>query len=391
MKYGVTGLGIALGVVATVVLGATLAEAAVTKNKLASNALSSTRLEAELAPAVMLSTPDGRDVYSYIVGCALPGSMTIEATVPGVPDSASPDTNQTCVNERCTSAGSLGLAQHWIDRRLEPKGQRWVSACLFARVNFHEEAEAISLRGLAPELTVSVDEAELFGVEEGAFFGNIFTDDDGPIDWNACRGEGQASGEFAALRCATVRSRTPAIPHTRCEDSTTRATAPISLRSSRAHTPARASTRRRGSTATVMPPRGMVIGPACEPIVRSSRLTSPRSETMRLRTTTSMTPVNTQGRQWTHVRRALCPTAPESLRKQPFGNGAVGDGIDGGGGGSRTRVRKRSAKGVYTLRRFVTSRLSPAEAASVGIEASLELFRRSAPGVPSGYPALSTP
>jgi len=93
MKYGVTGLGIALGVVATVVLGATLAEAAVTKNKLASNALSSTRLEAELAPAVMLSTPDGRDVYSYIVGCALPGSMTIEATVPGVPDSASPDTN----------------------------------------------------------------------------------------------------------------------------------------------------------------------------------------------------------------------------------------------------------------------------------------------------------
>src|SRR2546427_7437998 len=63
----------------------------------------------------------------------------------------------------------------------------------------------------------------------------------------------------------------------------------------------------------------------------------------------------------------------------------------GGGGGSRTRVRKSSAKGVYTLRRFVTSRLSPAEAPSVGIEASLELFRRSAPGVPSGYPALSTP
>ncbi len=58
-------------------------------------------------------------------------------------------------------------------------------------------------------------------------------------------------------------------------------------------------------------------------------------------------------------RRAL--TGTEAVR------GAVG-----GGGGSRTRVRKGSAKGFYTLSRFVTSRLSSAEAASVGFEASLE-------------------
>src|SRR2546428_14130190 len=77
--------------------------------------------------------------------------------------------------------------------------------------------------------------------------------------------------------------------------------------------------------------------------------------------------------------------------RKSIGKASRSNAKDGGGRGSRTRVRKGSAKGVYTLSRFATSRLSPAEAASVGIEASLELFRRSAPGVPSGYPALSPP
>ena len=205
---GVIKFTVGLALIATIALGTTQAQAAVTRNrlaanklasnKLAANALSSTRLEADLATAELLSTTDGRDVYSYIIGCALPESMTIEATVPGAPDTA-PDASYICASERCTFPGGLGLAQHWIDRRLDRKGQRWVTACLLARVNLHDEAEAISLRGLAPELTVSTDEAELYSVEEGAFFGNIFTDDDGPIDRNACRGEGQALGEFGGL------------------------------------------------------------------------------------------------------------------------------------------------------------------------------------------------
>ncbi|MGH9314994.1 MAG: hypothetical protein ACRD1S_17555 [Vicinamibacterales bacterium] len=89
-------------------------------------------------------------------------------------------------------------AEEWADHRLSPKGQRWITACLLARVNLHQEAEAVSLRGVAPQLTVSSDEAELYNVEEGAFYGNIFADGD-EIDWNACRGEGQASGEFGGL------------------------------------------------------------------------------------------------------------------------------------------------------------------------------------------------
>src|SRR6185436_7632546 len=169
---GLRGMVLAVGTIAVCALGVGRLEAAETmnrlaqnklasnklaSNKLASNALSATRLEAIAETAEMLSTADGREVYSYIVGCALSEGTTIEAVVPGAPDTG-PLYGYTCLSGHCTFHGALGLAQHWIDRRLDPKGQRWVSACLFARVNFHETAEAISLRGLAPELTLNGDE-----------------------------------------------------------------------------------------------------------------------------------------------------------------------------------------------------------------------------------------
>lgn len=169
-------------------------------NRLAENALSSTRLEANLATAELLQTEEGRDVYSYLISCALPDGMTIEADVPGAANTAPPDSNYTCVNEHCVFSGSLGLAEDWIDHLLDPTGQGWVSACILARVNAHATAEAISLRGPHPNLTtISPDEALLYSVEEGAFYGDIFTKDEEPIDWNACRGEDQASGESGGL------------------------------------------------------------------------------------------------------------------------------------------------------------------------------------------------
>lgn len=175
-----------------------LAQNRLAQNRLAQNALSSTRLEASQATAELLSTVEGRDVYAYTVSCALPDGMTIEADVPGAEDTAPPSTLYTCANERCTFAGSLGLAESWVDHKLSPKGQRWITACLLARVNLHVTAEAISLRGVAPQLTVSQDEAEIFNLEEGAFFGNLFADGD-EIDWNACRGSGQAATEEGGL------------------------------------------------------------------------------------------------------------------------------------------------------------------------------------------------
>jgi hypothetical protein len=192
-----------------------LASNRLASNRLASNSLSSTRLEALQQTAQILETPEGRDVYSYIIGCALPDGMTIEADVPGAADTAPPDSNYTCASEVCTFSGSLGLAPRWIEHRLDRKGQGWVSACLFARVNANDTAEAISLRGRNEGLAVSPDEAALYTVEEGAFYGNLFIDDPDPStppDWNACRGEGQASGEFGGLVLRDCAEENPATP-----------------------------------------------------------------------------------------------------------------------------------------------------------------------------------
>jgi hypothetical protein len=164
-------------------------------NKLSGNALSSNRLEANLATAELLATSDGREVYSYLISCALPDGMTIEASVAGAPDSNPPDTNYTCTSGQCVFSGGLGLAEDWIDHKLSSKDERWVSACVFARVNLYVTAEDISLRGNHPDLAVSNLEAQIFTLEEGAFYGNLFTHEDDPIDWNACRGRDQAEGE----------------------------------------------------------------------------------------------------------------------------------------------------------------------------------------------------
>src|SRR5262249_42124641 len=83
-----------------------------------------------------------------------------------------------------------------------------------ARVNAYDTAEAISLRGPHPALTVTADEASLFTVTEGAFYGDLFTHEDDPIDWNACRGEGQASGEFGGLVLRDCAEEDPARPGT---------------------------------------------------------------------------------------------------------------------------------------------------------------------------------
>jgi hypothetical protein len=193
-----------------------LASNKLASNKLASNALSSTSFEAEMATADLLATADGRDVYAYLINCALPDGTTIEANLPDAPDTAPPATLYTCSAGVCDFPGGIGLAEYWLDHKLDPHGQRWVSACIFARVNAHDTAEPISLRGPHESLTVSADEAVQFPIEEGAFYGNLFTGDD-PIDWNACRGKDQAAGEFDGLvdrDCAEPDLSDPT--HTQC-------------------------------------------------------------------------------------------------------------------------------------------------------------------------------
>jgi len=182
-------------------------------NQLASAALSRNRLTIEMPEASgLLSTADGRNVYSYLISCAVPAGVTLEGDIPGATDTT-PDDPYVCQNGHCTFNGSVGIAPEWLNHRLERKGQEWVSSCMFARCNAHDTSEAISMRGTNDALTISPDEAALYTVEEGAFYGNLFGDLDGQgnddhghsdsttdsIDWFACEGEGQASGEFGGL------------------------------------------------------------------------------------------------------------------------------------------------------------------------------------------------
>ena len=181
-------------------------------NRLATNSLDSTKLTALAETAQILQTAEGRDVYSYIISCALAEGVTISAVVPGAADTTLADSNYTCTSGNCTFYGGLGLTPRWATHRLDNAGKGWMSACLYSRVNANDTAEAISLRGDNAGLAVSLDEAEIYSVEEGAFYGNFFNDMSEPIDWNACSGQGQASGEFGGLVLRDCAEQDPLNP-----------------------------------------------------------------------------------------------------------------------------------------------------------------------------------
>jgi hypothetical protein len=74
-----------------------------------------------------------------------------------------------------------------------------VSACLFARVSKFGVAVPISVRGPNHELATDAEERAGLPVQEGAFYGNLFTPVDQPIEWIACRGDGQAAQNVGGL------------------------------------------------------------------------------------------------------------------------------------------------------------------------------------------------
>jgi hypothetical protein len=167
-------------------------------NRLSANRLSANRLTVNLrAAGNLLSTDDGRELFSFLVSCALPDDISLEAAVAGT---------------TFEFFGELGLVRDWLFQPLDDEGKGWISACLFAHVSLHDVALTISLRGPTPALATDADERAGFPVEEGAFYGNLFTPMDRPIDWFACRGEGQASGEFGGLIDRDCTEPDPAHP-----------------------------------------------------------------------------------------------------------------------------------------------------------------------------------
>ena len=160
-------------------------------NRLAASPLSSAQLgpneyvaNSETTNA-FLSTPQGREVLSYIVGCALPDGDKLLAT--GTDGNA------------LEFFGEAGLAKEWLNHRLLKVGRGWVSACLFARVNDHNTAVPVSMRGPHHALASSPDEEQGWALEEGAFYGDYFVAPGETVQWIACRGRDQAASEFGGL------------------------------------------------------------------------------------------------------------------------------------------------------------------------------------------------
>jgi hypothetical protein len=148
--------------------------------------------------AALLASSTGIELFSFFVSCALPADVTLLATIDGA---------------ELEFFGEFGLAPQWRSAALDFAGQRWVSACVFARVNAHDLAVAFSARGPNLGLAADGDERAAFTLEEGAFYGNLFVPLSQPIQWFACRGRDEAAGQAGGLADRDCADQDPAKPN----------------------------------------------------------------------------------------------------------------------------------------------------------------------------------
>jgi len=130
--------------------------------------------QVELANPDLASTAVKRQQLTYLVQCALSEDVVLY-------------TEQGA--ERFTFQRQMGLAPRWLSEALTPREERWVSACLLARVNYFGKRVIISLRATpapVPALEPSDDEQQTFSIFEGGFFGNLFLPN--PVAYT-CQGE----------------------------------------------------------------------------------------------------------------------------------------------------------------------------------------------------------
>jgi hypothetical protein len=143
---------------------------ALTPNALTPNALTPNALD----PSALDSLTDNgeagdlsRQLFMYVVSCALDSSQSFTLTWD----------NDQGYPQSVTYWGSLGLAPIWTTRGLDTSEQRWVSACLGARTNYTGVSVIISIRGTHSAATADSAERDSFGMQEGAFWGNLFSED----------------------------------------------------------------------------------------------------------------------------------------------------------------------------------------------------------------------
>ena len=134
---------------------------AITSNAITSNAITSNAITSNAITSNALTDPNARMLFKYIVSCALPASAHVDLTIDSV-DYSFP--------------GEIGLTPKWglPGGSCNETCQRWVSACVLARVDYLGAKVDISLRGPHANLTASPAERAAFTVREGVYYGNIF-------------------------------------------------------------------------------------------------------------------------------------------------------------------------------------------------------------------------
>jgi hypothetical protein len=106
-----------------------------------------------------LADPTVHQFVSYLVECALPENDSVTYDIAGT---------------SYTFEGSLGLAPAWKTNACDLSCQRWVSACMLARLNKAGEHLEISLRGEHPALKAPKSEHKTYESREATYYGNLF-------------------------------------------------------------------------------------------------------------------------------------------------------------------------------------------------------------------------
>jgi hypothetical protein len=160
-----------------------LTENSLTENSLTKNALTSP----VLTPGGATEGQLARTLLRYQYSCAQPSGTSMQLVIDGV--------------DYGTYQGQLGLApERGVDGgACDETCQRWVTACVLARVNYYGVPIGISLRGAHPALTVSTDEAAAYPEREGSYFGNMFAD---TTQRYACAGPLSVLGAGSMRRCS---------------------------------------------------------------------------------------------------------------------------------------------------------------------------------------------
>jgi hypothetical protein len=128
-------------------------------NGFAANGFAANGLPVSEHAASFLGDAVSRNLFHYIVSCALPEGTELKLSAEGVTYSF---------------PGAIGLAPEWLSESCGSSCQRWVSACVLARVNHLGQTRQISIRGEHKALAVESHEVQAYTLREAAYYGNLF-------------------------------------------------------------------------------------------------------------------------------------------------------------------------------------------------------------------------